>query len=115
MKSSLEFAIADVEEKQTRLDELEQAKTTAEQQLEEVQDKLQALQDERDADDSTVLESVKAEVRWLVAPHAVRMLTVFRWNPVARVEGAPSIRASVYQNPSISDNHSGIRDHLHQV
>ena len=91
MKSSLEFAIADVEEKQTRLDELEQAKTTAEQQLEEVQDKLQALQDERDADDSTVLESVKAEVRWLVTPHAVRMLTVFQWNPVARVEGAPSI------------------------
>ena len=62
-KSSLESALADVQEKEAKLGELEQAKTTAEQQLEEVQDKLKALRDEQDADDSAgLLESVKAQV-----------------------------------------------------
>ena len=77
-KFSLESALADVQEKQAKLEELEQAKGAAEQQLEEVEAKLQTLQDERDADDSSaLLESVKAEVRRFVAPHAVRVLTIF--------------------------------------
>ena len=59
----------DVQEKQAKLEELGQAKATAEQQLEEVQVKLKTLQDERDADDSAaILESVKAEVCQFVIP-----------------------------------------------
>lgn len=75
-KSSLESALADIQEKQTKLEELEQTKTAAEQQLEEFQVKLQSLQDERDTGDSAaLLESVKAEVCRLVVLHVVRMLT----------------------------------------
>lgn len=46
-----------------KLEELGQAKTAAEQQLEEVQAKLQTLQNEQDVDDSAaLLGSIKAEV-----------------------------------------------------
>ena len=77
-KSSLESALADVQEKQAKLEELEQAKANAERQLEEVQTKLQILQDERDGDDSSaLLESVKAEVRQFVSPLVIRVLTRF--------------------------------------
>lgn len=63
-KSSLESALVDIREKEGKLEELEQAKAAAEQQLEEVEAKLQTLRDERDADDSdALLHSVKAEVR----------------------------------------------------
>lgn len=62
-KSSLESALADIQEKQANLEGLERAKAAAEQLLEEVQAKLQTLQDERDADDSAaLLQSVEAEV-----------------------------------------------------
>jgi len=115
-KSSLESALADIQEKQTKLEELELAKTTAEQQLEEIQAKLQTIEGERDADDSVaLLESVKAEVCQFVAPHAVWVLIGCQWHLVARVEAAPSVRASICKNPSITDNLPGIRDHLYQV
>ena len=62
-KSSLESALANIQEKQTTLGELEQAKAAAEQQLEEVQAKLRVHQDEQDGNDSAaLLESVRAEV-----------------------------------------------------
>lgn len=112
-KSSLDSALADVQEKQTRLEELEQAKAAAEQQLGEVQARLDTLQDERASDDSAaLLESVKAEVCRFVALHAAHVLTTFQWNPAARVEGAPPVRARIYQNPSITDYLSGIRNRL---
>ena len=112
-KSSLESALADVQEKQARLEELEQAKTAAEQQLEEVQARLETLQDERAADDSAaLLESVKAEVCRFVALHAVRVLIIFQRHLAARVEGAPPVRASICQSPSITDNLSGIWNRL---
>ena len=67
-KTSLESALADIQEKQTTLGELEQAKVAAEQQLEEVQAKLRTLQDERDVNDSAaLLESVRAEVRRFIS------------------------------------------------
>ena len=62
-KSSLQSALADIQERQTKLEELEKAKAAAEQQLEEVQTNLQTPQNEQDADDSAAfLQSVKAEV-----------------------------------------------------
>lgn len=115
-KSSLESALADVHEKQTKFEELEQAKAAAEQQLEEVQAKLQSILDERDADDSTaLLESAKAEVCRFLILHASRILTKCQWNLAARVEGAPSVRASICQDSSIADSLSGIRNYLHQI
>ena len=115
-KSSLESALASVQERQTKLEELEQAKTAVEQLLEEAQAKLQTLHDERDADDSaTLLESVKAEVCRFVALHAAWMLTRCRWNLAARIEGAPSVRASICQDSSITDNLLGIRNNLYKV
>ena len=75
-KSSLETALADVQAKQAKIEELEQAKTATEQRLEELQATLQTLQDERDADDSVaLLKSVKAEVCHSDTSHAVRTLT----------------------------------------
>lgn len=83
-KSSLESALADIQEKQAKLEELEQARAAAEQKLEEVQADLQVLQTERDVDDSAaLLESVKAEVCEFDAPHAVRVLTGFQWDLAA--------------------------------
>jgi predicted transcriptional regulator len=80
-KSSLDSALVDLQEKRVKLEELEQAKVTAEQQLEEVQARLQTLQDERDADDSTAfLQSVKAEVCQFVEPHVIRVLTRCYWD-----------------------------------
>lgn len=113
-KSSLQSALADVQEKQARFEELEQAKAAAEQQLEEVQARLETLQDELAADDSvTLLESVKAEVCRFGALHGIRsMLIMLQWNLAARVEGAPPVRASICQSPSITDNLSGIRNRL---
>ena len=67
-KSSLESALADIQEKQTTLGELEQAKAVVEQQLQEVQAKLRTLQDEGDVNDSAaLLESVRAEVRRFIS------------------------------------------------
>ena len=112
-KSSLESALADVQEKQAKLEELEQAKVTTEQRLEEVQGRLETLRDERAADTSAaLLESVKAEVCRSVTLHPVRFLTSFRWNLAARVEGAPPVRASIRRNPSVTDHLSGIRNRL---
>ena len=82
-KSSLESALADIQEKQAKLEELEQARAAAEQKLEEVQADLQVLQTERDVDDSALLESVKAEVCEFDALHAVRVLTGFQWDLAA--------------------------------
>ena len=115
-KSSLESALADIQEKQAKLGELEQAKATIEQQLEEVQGRLETLRNERATDDSAaLLESVKAEVYRFVTLRAVRVLTRFRWNLAARVERTPPIRASICRNPSITDHLSGIRNRLQQV
>ena len=112
-KSSLESALAEVQEKRTKLEELEQAKATAERQLEEVQAKLQTIQDEPYADDSAaLLESVRAEVCQFAAPCVVQVLTRSQWNLAARVEGASSVRAGIYQGPAITYNLSGIRDYL---
>ena len=84
-KSSLESALADVQEKQARLEELDQAKAAAEQRLEEVQARLDTLQDDgRAADDSAaLLESVKAEVCRFAALRAVPVLTISQRNLVA--------------------------------
>ena len=115
-KSSLGSALADVQEKQGKLEELGQAKTAVEKQLEEAQAKLQALRDERDADDSaTLLDSVRAEVCWFFALHADWMLMRCRWGLAARIEGAPSVRAGICQDPSITDNLPGIRNNLYQI
>lgn len=71
-KSLLELALADIQEKRVRLEELEQAKVATEQQLVEARSNLQSLHDEQHADDSaTLLESTKAEVRRYVTLHGV--------------------------------------------
>ena len=71
-KSSLDSALADIQEKQVKLEELEHTKFAAERKLEEVRAKLQTLQDERDTDDSVaLLQSVKTEVCQFVALHAI--------------------------------------------
>lgn len=81
-RSSLESALADIQEKQTKLEELERAKIAAEKQLEEVQAKLQTIRSERDADDSaTLLLSVKAEVCQFFALHTIRVLTRHQMRP----------------------------------
>lgn len=62
-KSSLDTALADLETKRSTLDELQQVKVATELKLKEAQDSLQALQTEREADDSTaLLEAVQVEV-----------------------------------------------------
>lgn len=79
-KSSLDSALLGIEEKRSKLEELEQAKAVVEQQLEKVQAKLQTLQEERSADDSAVLlQSVKAEVCQSAVLHAIIVLKICRW------------------------------------
>lgn len=69
-KSSLESALAEIQEKQAKLEGLEKSKVASEQQLEEARTKLQTLQDERDADNTpALLDSVKAEVREFASLH----------------------------------------------
>lgn len=76
-KSSLDSALADIQDQRLKIEQLEQAKAAAEQKLEEARAKLQALQEERDADDSTaLLQSFKDEVCQFSVPHVIRVLTV---------------------------------------